>query len=133
MSDALSDLFAVAVIESSSDAGKIVEVNELLTLLCGFSREEMIGAPLDILIPQRSQAAHRHYRAGYMLHPSARPMGPDREVVLQHKDGREIRVWIGLAPMASNNVTAVILPMDIGRSYGLGAAAGAIIEPSQRA
>ncbi len=123
MSDALSDLFAVAVIESSTDSGQIVEVNDLLCRLCGFDRDELIGAPLDILIPERSRRAHRHYRAGYMLHPSARPMGPDREVVLQHKDGREIRVWIGLAPIDEHNVTAVVLPMDIGRSYGLGAVA----------
>lgn len=121
MNDALVDLFAVAVIESDTDAGRIVEVNDLLCRLCGFARDELLGQPLDVLIPDRSRAAHRHYRAGYMLHPSARPMGPDREVVLLHKTGREIRVWIGLAPIDDHNVTAVVLPMDIGRSYGLGA------------
>lgn len=122
MKDALVDLFAVAVVESDQEAGTIVECNELLCRLCGWTRDELIGAPLDLLIPQRSQAAHRYYRAGYMLHPSARPMGPDREVVLLHKTGREIRVWIGLAPIDEHNVTCVVLPMDIGRSYGIGAA-----------
>lgn len=128
MADALTDLFAVAIVESKTDdvapadeAGIIVEVNDLMCRLCGFTRDELLGASLDVLIPERSRRAHRHYRRGYMLHPSARPMGPDREVVLLHKSGREIRVWIGLAPMDEHNVTCVVLPMDIGRSYGLAA------------
>ena len=120
-SEVLRNLFAVAVIQSdhSSGGGVIIEANELLGELCGWALPELVGQQLDVLIPERSRSAHHHYRAGFMLHPSARPMGPDREVVILHKNGTEIRVWIGLAPNDAESTTAVILPMDIGRSYGL--------------
>jgi two-component system phosphate regulon sensor histidine kinase PhoR len=116
----LRSLFAVAVVKSDRDVGRITEVNDLLGELTGWDPVELEGQPLDVLIPERSRGSHHHYRAGFMLHPLARPMGPDREVVILHKNGTEIRVWIGLAPIDRGSVTAVILPMDIGRSYGIG-------------
>jgi PAS domain S-box-containing protein len=109
-SDVLLSLFAVAVVQSDGDGGLITEANDLLGNLCGWDPAELVGQPLDVLIPPQSRGAHHHYRTGFMLHPSARPMGPDREVVLLHKSGREIRVWIALAPIDDNTITAVILP-----------------------
>jgi PAS domain S-box-containing protein len=121
LGDALRDLFAIVVVDSAGEDGIITGANTMLYELAGYEPEELIGAKLDVLIPERSVMAHKHYRLGYMHNPVARPMGPDREVVLLHKDGREIRVWIGLAPVVGEEgaTTAVILPMDIGRSFGL--------------
>jgi PAS domain S-box-containing protein len=115
---ALRALFAVAVIDHSEN-GIIVRVNPLMCELSGWSEDELVGQPLELLIPKQSRQAHHFYRMGFMLRPSPRPMGPDREVVLLHRTGHEIRVWVGLAPIEEGGVLAVVLPMDIGRSFGL--------------
>jgi PAS domain S-box-containing protein len=118
---ALLALFAVVIVESNGKDGEITFVNDLLCRLAGYEQEDLVGEPLDILIPEKSRRAHHLYRQGFMERPASRPMGPDREVVLLHKNGSELRVWVGLHPLDADNVCAVILPMDIGRSYGLGA------------
>lgn len=121
---ALLELFAVVTVTTGAGegGGEIVFVNNLFCVLSGWAKEEIVGQKIDVLIPEESRAAHHHYRLGFEVRPSSRPMGPDREVVLRHKQGHKIRVWVGLDPDTYEDpatVTAVILPMDIGRSYGL--------------
>lgn len=120
---ALNELFAVAVIEVANGHGLGQEMiryaNPLLCELAGYEPDALTDRPLDLLLPARSREAHHHYSRGYKARPEPRPMGPDREVVLLHKSGVEIRVWVGLAPHDEHHVTAAIMPMDIGRSFGL--------------
>jgi PAS domain S-box-containing protein len=120
---ALLKLFAVVIVTTGgSDGGVITYANELFCALSGWSSDELVGQPLNIVIPEKSRAAHEHYRQGFGHRPSTRPMGPDRAVVLLHRDGSELPVWVGLDPSSDENpetVTAVILPMSIGRSYGM--------------
>lgn len=127
ISKALLTLFAVVTC-STGDAdqggGEILFVNDLFCALSGWTREQIIGQKLNVIIPERSREAHEHYRKGFEARPAARPMGPDRQVVLLHKEGHEIRVWVGLDPDFDPDtglvtVTSVMLPMDIGRPFGL--------------
>ena len=137
--DPLNYLFALAIIEVDAEHGEVIcDANDLMCELAGYEAESLNGQSLDILVPDRSRIAHRHYSAGYKARPEARPMGPDREVVLLHASGSEIRVWVGLAPRPDERndplsdafdgdtpiepgrfVTAAVMPMDIGRSFGL--------------
>jgi PAS domain S-box-containing protein len=119
---------AAVVIDAMDPKGIIVDVNDLFCELCGRASGELIGEPLDMLVPPDSRRAHHHYRSGFMQRPDARPMGPDREVYVLHKNGEQLRVWIALSPIErvpnQKHVLCVVLPMDIGRSFGIGRAPG---------
>ncbi len=111
--NALSSLFAAVLVNGRT--GAIEELNESFTLLTGWTRRELRGKQLDNIVPERSRAVHKKHRATYAEHPEPRPMGADREVFLACKDGSEVRVWIGLAPIGDDLVVATILPQDVER------------------
>jgi PAS domain S-box-containing protein len=80
----------------------------------GYTREELLGRPIEWLIPERSRAAHRGHRAGYMTEPHTRPMGVDLPLFGRRRDGSEFPVEIGLSPLAGEEeVTVVAIVRDI--------------------
>src|SRR5690606_24888927 len=79
--------------------GAIVLVNEETQSIFGYTREELIGKPIDILVPAAFRARHPAQRAAFLQEPSKRPMGAGRDLFGRHKDGSEIRVEIGLSPI----------------------------------
>jgi PAS domain S-box-containing protein len=80
-------------------AGVIVLVNREIELLFGYSREELIGRTIDILVPQRLRERHPEQRASFFAAPRARAMGGGRELFGVRKDGVEVPVEIGLNPI----------------------------------
>ncbi|WP_394846452.1 CHASE domain-containing protein [Pendulispora brunnea] len=95
-----------ATIEASSTGmlmvdrnGKIVLVNAQVERLFGYAREELIGQPVEILVPSKSRARHPGYRDTFFQEPRNRPMGAGRELYGIRKDGSEMPVEIGLNPM----------------------------------
>ncbi|MBP6058632.1 MAG: PAS domain S-box protein [Nitrosomonas sp.] len=78
--------------------GAIVMVNTTTETLFGYSREELIGQSIDILIPESHRAHHPELRKNYLKHPSARAMGHGRDLYGLHKDGKEFPVEVGLNP-----------------------------------
>lgn len=76
--------------------GAIVLINERIVTLFGYSREELIGAPVDILLPERFRGGHVAHREAYFANPIARPMGMGRDLAARRKDGTEFPVEIGL-------------------------------------
>ncbi len=80
-------------------ANTIVLTNRRLGELFGYGPGELIGRPLDTLIPGRYQARHGSLVASYLSAPSLRPMGPGRDVTGQHRDGTEFPIEIGLNPL----------------------------------
>ncbi|HZO94172.1 MAG TPA: PAS domain S-box protein [Candidatus Baltobacteraceae bacterium] len=85
-----------------SDAGgRITRVNAELEELLGYSRSELLGTPIERLVPQRFRGAHPVLRERYVAAPTARPMGAGRDLFAVHKDGSEIPVEIGLAPITT--------------------------------
>jgi PAS domain S-box-containing protein len=94
------------LLESSPDAmviidasGIMVLVNSQLERLFGFSRQELLGQPMEMLVPARFRPNHPEKRKSYFADPRPRPMGSGMELAGQCKDGREVPVEISLSPM----------------------------------
>jgi len=88
--------------------GTIVMVNAQLEALVGYSRAQLIGASMDILVPERYRHAHGGFRDIYMQGPRARPMGAGRDLHARRPDGSEFPVEIGLNPFRSAEGAFVI-------------------------
>jgi two-component system cell cycle sensor histidine kinase/response regulator CckA len=80
-----------------NDTGRIEFVNTKTEAMFGYDRRELIGEPLETLLPERFRAAHVEHRAGYFAAPRARPMGLGLELAGRRKDGGEFPVEISLS------------------------------------
>ncbi|MEW5888297.1 MAG: CHASE domain-containing protein [Pseudomonadota bacterium] len=85
------------------DKGVIRRVNAHAETLFGYTREELMGQPVEMLVPQRLRADHAAYRAAFARSPRARPMGAGRELYGRRKDGAEFPVEIGLTPIQTED------------------------------
>ncbi|HJR89786.1 MAG TPA: PAS domain S-box protein [Aeromicrobium sp.] len=95
-----------ALLESAPDAivvaddkGTIAVANHRATDLFGYSRDELIGHPVEMLVPQQNRDGHPDLRRGYVAHPAVRPMGAGLQLWAQRKDGSKFPVDISLAPL----------------------------------
>ncbi|MCA9216823.1 MAG: response regulator [Planctomycetales bacterium] len=80
-------------------AGAIVLVNSRLERDFGYSREEMIGHKVEMLVPVRFRSGHKGHRDSYFSNPATRSMGEGRDLYGQRKDGTEFPVELGLNPI----------------------------------
>ncbi len=80
--------------------GQIVLANGEAERLFQRSRLELIGLPVEQLIPERFRGAHLGHREGYARHPVRRPMGRGIDLFALRKDGSEFAVDINLSPLA---------------------------------
>ena len=94
-----------ALLAVDSD-GRIRLVNQQTERMFGYAREELLGQPIETLIPERSRAGHRRLRAGYMADPHTRPMGMDLPLFGRRRDGSEFPVEIGLSPLRAGDARA---------------------------
>ena len=95
-------------------AGRITLVNAQTEAVFGYTREELIGLPIETLIPERFRSRHPGDRGRYFASPSARAMGAGRELFGRRKDGSEVPVEVGLNPIrSSEGVFALASVIDI--------------------
>lgn len=94
----LLDAAPDAILEVDS-AGHIVLLNQAAEHLFGYPRAELLGQPVEILVPHSVRAHHVPLRQGYQAAPAVRPMGSGRELEAQRKDGSRFRVEISLSPV----------------------------------
>jgi len=83
--------------------GIICMVNALTEAQFGYHRGELLGQPVEKLIPGRFRGEHPALRDGFFHTPSARTMGAGRELYALRKDGTEFPVEIGLAPIRTQD------------------------------
>src|SRR5204862_94877 len=65
----------------------------------GYSREEIMGRPVEMLMPERFQARHLGHRDGYRRAPLVRTMGSGLELYGVRKDGTEFPIEVSLSPI----------------------------------
>jgi len=91
--------------------GCIERVNAQVERMFGYRREELLGKPVELLMPERFQRKHVDHRGHYLADPHLRPMGAALALYGQRKDGSEFPVEIMLSPLkegTGNLVIAVI-------------------------
>jgi PAS domain S-box-containing protein len=81
--------------------GRILEANPQVESLFGYVCTELLGAPVEILIPERSRPVHADHRSNYNHQRHMRPMGTGLELYGRRKDGSEFPVDIMLSPVES--------------------------------
>lgn len=89
------------------DVGRIRIVNAQTERLFGYYREELIGNPVEMLVPPRLRGRHVDQRDSYAADPHVRPMGVGLELFGLRKDGSEFPVEISLSPVITRDGTFV--------------------------
>jgi PAS domain S-box-containing protein len=87
---------AMVVVNST---GLIVLVNTQMEKLFGFTREEVLGQPIEVYVPEAARGDHASKVAGYIAAPVVRAMGAGRVLTAQHKDGHLFPVEVSLSPV----------------------------------
>jgi PAS domain S-box-containing protein len=89
-------------------AGRIEMVNAQAERVFGYSRDELLGQPVEMLVPDRFRVGHPALRHVFFTHPVARPMGAGRDLYARRKDGSEFAVEIGLNPIETEDGAMVL-------------------------
>jgi PAS domain S-box-containing protein len=102
----LSSDLVRSVLQSAPDAmviidgsGTILFANRQVTALFGYEIEDVLGKPVEVLLPERFRGRHVAHRSAYTSSVRVRPMGVGLELFARRKDGGEFPVEISLAPI----------------------------------
>jgi PAS domain S-box-containing protein len=83
--------------------GKIELANSQAESVFGYTRQELVGHPVEMLVPDRFRFHHPEYRRVYQANPTSRAMGAGRELFGRRKDGSEVPIEIGLNPIRTSD------------------------------
>lgn len=87
---------------------QIVLLNSQAETLFGYKRKDLLGKPVEMLMPEHFRRAHQELGAGYLARPRRRPMGKGRGLYGLCKDGREFPAEISLSPLGGGEDILVI-------------------------
>jgi PAS domain S-box-containing protein len=114
----------IVVVDS---AGRIVDVNPCAEEQFGYEAAELVGQPIEVLVPQSQRAGHQGHRESYHVNPAVRSMGVGLVLTGQQKDGHQFPVEISLSPWRSgDDVFVIAIIRDVTerwqlRAFGQGA------------
>jgi protein-histidine pros-kinase len=98
------------LLEAAPDAMVVIDVRGLIVLVnaqtekvFGYRRDELLGEPVDMLVPAALRAVHRQHRDDYVGEPHVRSMGSGLDLRACRKDGSEFPVEISLAPLETTD------------------------------
>ncbi|MES2070675.1 MAG: PAS domain S-box protein [Pseudomonadota bacterium] len=89
--------------------GYIVLLNSALEKLFAYSREELLGQRLDMLLPERDRSAQIAKHKTYFEHPYARALGSGMELLCRRRDGKEFPVEVSLSPLQTTQGIALVM------------------------
>ncbi len=112
--DAASEVRYQEILDTAPDAmivvdsgGKMTFANLQTERLFGYTRDEVLGRPLDTLIPPRSRAGHGAHMKRFFSKPTTRTMGTGLELFGCRKDGIEMPIEVSLSPVGSGKTFSV--------------------------
>jgi PAS domain S-box-containing protein len=91
-----------------SAEGLMEMVNAQTEIIFGYARSELLGQPIEMLVPARFRSGHPKLRGSYTHNPNPRPMGAGRDLYALRKDGSEFPVEIGLNPITTGENPQVL-------------------------
>ena len=105
-----SETYFRTMLETAPDAmiilderGRIAIVNRRAEDMFGYTRAELLGHEVEMLLPERVREDHLAHRDGYVRKPDLRPMGPGLDLFARRKDGSEFPVEISLSPVETSS------------------------------
>jgi PAS domain S-box-containing protein len=111
--EALFDYATIGIIVTDKE-GRIINFNKKAEQDFGYMKEELLGHPVEMLLPASRAAKHAHYRNGYYQHPSPRAMGAGRDLFGKRKDGTVFPVEVSLSNYtADGNLFVIAFVIDI--------------------
>ena len=105
--EALFNYASIGIIVTD-DRGQIINFNKYAESQFGYTKEEVKGKRIEVLVPSRFHNSHVAYRDGFYHHPSPRKMGEGRDLFAVKKDGAEFPVEISLSYYTIGSGTFVI-------------------------
>ena len=108
-------LLSASILEAIPDAvaavnqqGVVIQVNSQTEALFGYTRDELIGQSVEMLVPERQRAQHHLHRESFYSRPKIRRMGSGLDLYGRRRDGSEFPVEISLSPVATGNGAMVL-------------------------
>jgi PAS domain S-box-containing protein len=103
---------ALVVVDAT---GNVVLANPSAATLLGYSIEELVGLPVDSLVPDAVRPRHAAFRAAFAQERRPRPMGMQTELSARRKDGSTVAVEIALSPLDEEGSPLVVAAIrDVG-------------------
>src|SRR5205807_8184130 len=100
--------FAPDAVVGIDETGRIVLVNRQVEHVFGYRRDELIGQPVEMLVPDRFHAAHASHRSRYFGDPRTRPMGAELSLYGIRRDGSEFPAEISLSSITAGGATLAL-------------------------
>lgn len=104
-----------AIFKAYPDALLLVDANGVIVLanpsaaqLLGYALNELVGLPVEALVPDAIRPRHAQYRHAYGKSPHTRPMGTQMDLVAKRKDGTQVMVEIALSPLDDGKLPYVV-------------------------
>jgi PAS domain S-box-containing protein len=85
----------------TDESGGIILANLQAKLIFGYHRDQLIGKPVEMLVPPQFHHSHVQNRVGYVREPRLREMGQLKEITGRRRDGQDISIEIMLSPVVT--------------------------------